>query len=107
MSVAERWDVPPHPRQGNKRPDPIYRAVGLALSRWEELEFNLVKLLGVFLGITPLEATRRASYADAPRFVDRLTVIDNAASAFFIKHCDQDFEGDYEKLNRNATFASR
>jgi hypothetical protein len=105
MSPAGRWDVPPHPRQGNKRPDPIYRAVGVALSRWEELEFTLAKLLGVFLGITPLQATRHISYSDAPRFVDRLTVIDNAASAFFRKHCDQSFEGDCGKLNQDSTSA--
>src|SRR5262245_42389496 len=47
--MGNPWDVRPRQGKGNETPDPIFQAVGAALTVWERLESTLAELFDLLL----------------------------------------------------------
>lgn len=105
--MSSRWEIPPYPDAGTRTPGPVYRAVGIALSAWEDFELNLPRLLGAFTEVPAIKAIHDPSYTDAPRFVDRINVVEHAAETYFKRHCNQALESEFAHLASEAVLASR
>ena len=105
--MSSRWNIPPWPKRGTRSADPVYRAVGVALSAWEELELNLPRLLGAFTNTPPFKAVHDPRYAAASKFIDRIAIVEFAAESYFLRHCNQELEARFHDLIKEAALASR
>lgn len=80
-----------------------YAAVGRALTRWEGVELGLATLYSVFIG-HPMRMDKIREYGAANRiFAMRLAEVEAAASRYFIRHCCQELEGDFQQISIRAT----
>lgn len=77
------WDRPPWPAKGEEEPEPIYLAVGRALSAWAEVEECISYLFVFFVGkrITNSPAVRAYTSIDGVK--NRIEMVRQAAEAWF------------------------
>jgi hypothetical protein len=80
------WDLPPSMPSGNDTADPIYNAVGKALSKWEHVENRLAQVFATFVGAhigknSPQPSVR--AYGAIVGFKSRIGMLDAAAKAYF------------------------
>lgn len=96
--MAEPWDIPPWPAQGDLDPDHIYKAKGRAISAWENVEVALSGLFAIFCGEHWDNDEAFRKYGEPLNFKTRADALERAARQFFIKKCDQELEGRFENL---------
>ena len=96
--MAEPWDLPPKPANGDTTPAVLFAAIGRALSEWEELELYLARLYALFLQVPPIKAIEQPEYKNAPTFSMRAKTIEDAAERYFISHPNQHLEGDFKTV---------
>jgi hypothetical protein len=79
------WDRPEPIEPGDATPEPLYTAVGKALSNWEKIENQLANLFASFVGAQikwrPAPAVR--AYGTIVSFKSRAAMLDAAAKAYF------------------------
>lgn len=80
------WDLPPSMASGNNSAEPIFSAVGKALSNWEHVENRLAQVFATFVGANhsrnSLHPSVRA-YGAIVGFKSRIGMLDAAAKAYF------------------------
>ena len=86
--VRTFWDKPEREPRGDLDADTIYRAVGAALSQWEQLESTLSEIFATLVE-SKSQAARRA-YGNIASSVGRIQALDCAAEIFFEAHQDID-----------------
>jgi hypothetical protein len=92
---------------GDLTADETYRAVGLALSRWESLEVSLADLYVIFHKL-PFSTRLVQGFGDLhPTFTWRMTGLEKAAAQyFFVRHPDQTDEGNFRELAQRVRDAA-
>jgi hypothetical protein len=93
--LLEPWDIAPLPTQGDERSDDTFAAKGRAVSQWEVVEVALSGLYAVVSGSRRSNLEARRQYGNLLNFKDRL---EKVAFAYFMRHCDQENEGEFERL---------
>jgi hypothetical protein len=81
--IPNAWEPRAAPEHGDPTADDTYRAVGLALSRWEKLENQLATIFAATVRGSPGSAARRA-YGIVQVARTRLDMIEEAANTRFI-----------------------
>ena len=99
--MADPWDVPPFPVEGDDIDDTTYAAVGRVLSRWEELEVCLTHLHAAFLG-RPHDPEAHRAYGQGTIFRTRFDTLKQAAERFFIFKPNQEREAKFDELADKA-----
>ena len=86
---------------GDGSVEPIYAAVGKALSQWEELENRLASLFAFFVGDVPGDdAPAVRAYGTVISFRSRCGMVNAAARAYFHKHPDEGLEAKWTDLRK-------
>lgn len=78
-----------------------YSGVGAALSQWEALEFELARIYSIFAGDPDGEGLRE--YGEPRIFSLRLSAFGTKAGGYFIRHPNQQTEGELGRIVRAAT----
>lgn len=95
------------PAQGDKSHNVIFRFVGLVVTSWESLEFELSRLYSVFAG-EPDGESLQEEYGAGRIFKDRLAILRRGAEKYHIAHPNQDHEGGFAFLcTASDGFAAR
>jgi hypothetical protein len=95
--MAAFWDPPPIPKRGDTDSNRTYLGVGMVISTWETIEFELARLYTVFVGRIDDDLALR-EYGDPAVFVGRLGELSKAAAQFFLLKPHQQYEGAYDRL---------
>lgn len=98
------WPAPGLPDRGDEDPDATFTAVGLVLSAWETVEFEMARLYSTFADDPDGAAIHR--YGDGRIFRDRLAQLHIAADKHFIRRPGQSTEGDFKALADHAEKAA-
>jgi hypothetical protein len=80
------WDIRPKHTTGDGTADDVFRAVGMALTRWEFVEVALADIFTIFIGapeISPPSEPAVRAYGSIPGFKSRVDMVDAAGEAFF------------------------
>lgn len=77
------WKYPDFAKEGNARPEPIFEAVGYALSAWEEAEDHFAHLFSQLVGEYAFAARR--AYGTIDMNTGRRNALMAAAEMFFIE----------------------
>jgi hypothetical protein len=103
------WDRPPWPDRGEEECEPIYLAVGHALSQWADLEECISDLFVFFVGQeeeTESPAVRAYTSIDGVR--NRIAMVRSAADAWFERFPDCAFrENTFDALRICQEWSSR
>lgn len=84
----------------------MFQALGVALNRWEYIEYGLSVMYSLFAG--ELTAQNLRDYGAGTIFSQRLDRLEARASAWFVRNCDQHAEGEFDRLATAARgFAGR
>lgn len=78
------WDRPERKPRGDGRDSTIYRAVGAALSQWEQLESTISDIFAALVESKSQAASR--AYGNIASSVGRIQALDCAAEIFFETH---------------------
>jgi hypothetical protein len=84
--MGNPWDVPPVPERGDDKPEPIYTAVGHALSTWELVEEELASLFALMVGQARRNPETQAAiraYGSIVSSKARIDMLNAAAKGFF------------------------
>jgi hypothetical protein len=95
--MANLWDVPAIPVEGDATADQTYLMVGRALTNWEHLESALGQLFAFLVGAQvsyPNNEPAMRAYGSVVSFQGRATMLEEAANGYF-------------HLNRNSEFEER
>jgi hypothetical protein len=95
--MSKPWDIPV-PGAEDPTPDPVYLAVGKALSAWEELEVEVAGLFAIFIGAPRTSLEAYAAYASALGFSGRSGLVEKASDQFFVRRPAQDHEATLDNL---------
>lgn len=79
------WDKPPWPDTGENGPEPIYLAVGRALSRWADVEEEISELFVFFVGPAANDSPAVRAYISIDGVRNRIEMVRHAADAWFDK----------------------
>lgn len=83
---------------GETDPNLLYIAVGRAIHAWEGLEEELAQLYLLFAGL-PYSPDTLAAFGKANRkFHERMIALGRAAEIHFVRHPNQQIEGDFKEL---------
>jgi hypothetical protein len=87
--ASKPWNSPSPLAGGDDKPEPLFTAVGKALSNWEHVENQLANLFVAFIGgkvsrDKPSPSVR--AYGAIVGFQSRLAMLEAAARAYFILH---------------------
>jgi hypothetical protein len=83
------WDLPTPLNNGDDTAEPLFTAVGRALSNWEHVENQLANLFVVLVGAKvtrDMPAPAARAYGTILSFQSRLAMLEAAARAFFLSH---------------------
>jgi hypothetical protein len=106
FAMPNPWDPLPFPLTGDPDFEITYAGVGMVTSQWEAIEFDCARLYSVFVGDPDGEALR--AYGEGKIFRDRRINLEKAAAMYFIKHIDQNLEGEFARICATAEgFAER
>jgi hypothetical protein len=73
------WDRPPWPDQGEEDPEPIYLAVGHALSQWADVEECISDLFVFFAGQKEVGSPAVRAYTSIDGVRNRIAMVRSAA----------------------------
>lgn len=91
------WDIPPFPEQGDDEADWIYRAVGQAMTKWEEVEVELAELYTELIE-KPAELQSIRDYGEPFSFSQRADKLEQAARRYFATHPNQAHEAAFDDM---------
>lgn len=77
------WDRPPWPTTGEEQCEPIYLAVGRALSAWAEVEESISYLFVFFVGQGTTNSPAVRAYTSIDGVKNRIEMVRQAAEAWF------------------------
>ncbi len=77
-------------------PESTYRSVGVVLSSWERIEFNLAQLYSSLVGLPNGEAIPQ--YGSERIYKLRADILKRAANNHFINYCNQELEAKFDQL---------
>jgi hypothetical protein len=103
--------VPNPAAKGDETAEPLFAAVGRALSNWEHTENQLANLFTVLVGAKvtrdrPSPAVR--AYGTVVSFKGRIAMLEGAAKAYFLSHPDLGHSGQWSELGKQLEgFAER
>jgi hypothetical protein len=107
LAMANPWDPFPFPLAGDTDPYDTFSGVGLVMSEWESIEFNLARLYSVFVG-QGSRGNAIQDYGKGKIFRERRIGLQAVARAYFMKRCDQQLEGEFDLVCTTADgFADR
>ena len=105
--MANLWDPPPIPRDGDLDDRLTFEGIGRIIDQWERIEFTIARLHSVFAG-GPDESSEMREYGAGRNVVERSIIIKTQADKWFVKHPNQRQEGQFDKLMREYLgFADR
>src|SRR5262245_56154018 len=81
--MPNAWDRPPWPDAGEEDYEPIYRAVGHALSAWAEVEECISYLFVFFVGKGTTNSPAVRAYTSIDGVKNRIVMVRQAAEAWF------------------------
>jgi hypothetical protein len=81
--MAHPWDRPLWPDKGEDECEPIYLAVGHALSQWADLEECISDLFVFFVGRGEVESPAVRAYTSIDGVRNRIAMVRSAADAWF------------------------
>lgn len=105
--MAEPWDIPPFPKQGNASQKVLFAAIGRATAAWADVEVTFAHLLSVFLAGNQFDARANRAYGEKETFAHRQALLTAAAEAHWRKRPDQALEGRLKELMILAMNLSR
>ena len=76
--------------------EPTYQSVGVVLSSWERIEFNLAQLYSSLVGHPNGDAIPQ--YGSERIYKLRTDVLKRAADNHFINYCNQEMEAKFDKI---------
>ena len=94
--MAELWDPQPFPLRGDADEVLTFEGVGRVMTTWEHVEFGLARLLSIFAR-APDAPEGLAGY-QGTIFRERLNSLRRATHIYFVAHCDQELEGEFDRL---------
>lgn len=105
--MADPWDIPPFPTNGDDRDDITYAGVGRVLTQWESIEVELSHIYSLLAGrFEEIEALRE--YGKPRIFEERLKGLTGAADDYFRRNPSQSLEGVFQEIQIKARkFAAR
>ena len=95
--MADPWDPLPLPLLGDQDDGVLFEALGRAIDRWEYVEFGLSQMFSLFTGAETWQKMREYG-SNGNIFRDRLAGLQRVGSAWFIKNCNQQAEGEFDRL---------
>ena len=101
VSVMDFWDPLPFPACGDDDFKQTLYGVGLFITHWEAIEFELSRLYSFFAGDPDGEAVKR--YGKGRIFVERLDILNKAAASYFVSNTNQQTEAAYDDLANEAS----
>ena len=99
--MANPWDLLPFPRQGDRSPNVTFRYVGLVVTSWESVEFELARLYSVFAG-DPDGLAIQEIYGAGRIFRERLATLRRSFDKYRISNPCQYREGEFDRLTAAA-----
>ncbi|ESX88276.1 hypothetical protein [Mesorhizobium sp. LNJC403B00] len=95
--MSNPWDRPPGPQTGDPDIETTYAAVGLVMSRWEEVELELCYLYAAFKGQGDDISVLR-EYGSGAIFNARKAILQSKAETYFRASPSQTNEGNFCRL---------
>lgn len=102
MPPRQPWDPLPFPVQGDAAADATYAAVGLMMSQWEAVEFDLARLYSFLAGTSETTGAFRDYGGNRRIFRERLAGLEAVATRYFVRRCSQAMEARFADLTRRA-----
>jgi hypothetical protein len=99
--MANPWDPLPFPNQGDTRINKTFRYVGLVVTAWESVEFELARLHSVLVE-DPDGASLQELYGAGNIFRDRLSALRREFDRYRVSLCCQYREGEFDYLTAAA-----
>lgn len=96
--MANPWDPFPFPKRGDLTEDAIYIAVGKEIDHWERVEFELARSYSLFYGDSQWDKMQEYGGPGGYIFRERAAKLARVAETYFIKHSNQEHEGDFDAL---------
>ena len=90
QSPSAYWDRPEAKETGDSQRDPLYRAVGKALSQWERAEEGFAELFRILIGSRSNAAVR--AYGSITNSAGRREALRSAAEVVFLESDVPDIE---------------
>jgi hypothetical protein len=87
------WDRPSWPHEGEDECEPIYLAVGHALSQWADVEECISDLFVFFVGQEEAESPAVRAYTSIEGVRNRIAMVRSAADAWFERFPDCSLKG--------------
>ncbi len=95
--MANPWDIPPYPTEGDETEDITYAGVGRVLSHWEMIEVELSHIYSLFLDrFEEIEALRE--YGVPRIFEERIKGLIAASEHYFRAYPSQDLESEFSGI---------
>src|SRR5262245_43821723 len=93
--MADPWEIP-LPLMADEDDSILYEALGRAIVRWERIEHGLSIMYAFFDGGPRYQAMR--AYGGGNIFRLRLDGLLRVASAWFVRSCNQELEGEFDRV---------
>jgi hypothetical protein len=109
-TLRKPWELPARLEKGDDKPEPLYMAVGKALTNWERVENQAANLFTTFVGArvtrdAPTPALR--AYGAIISFSSRADMLEAAAKAYFLSRPGPLAETWSDLLEELRNFAAR
>ena len=99
--MSALWNPIPYPQRLDDRRRHTLYGVGLIMSGWESLEFELARIYS-FFAEDPDGLSVQTEYGKGRIFSERLLILREKACSFFIRWPHQDVEGLFDQLTERA-----
>jgi hypothetical protein len=96
-SLTKPWDPLPAPTKGDDAPGLTFEWAGRAISRWEQIEFQLALLYSTFVG-RPNNGKAVQEYGAGRIFRERLQLLRRRGEEYFMTQSDQALEADFKNI---------
>ena len=96
FGMMPTWNPDPFPAKLDDRERDTYYGVGLVMSHWASVEFELARLYSFFAGDEDADTVQL--YGRGQIFRERLAILCKAAGVFFVRWPDQNIEGAFDRL---------
>jgi hypothetical protein len=90
----------PFPLLGNIYEETLFASLGRALNKWEYVEFGLSLAYCLFAGDASFK--KMQEYGRGNIFRERLSILERAADAWFVRNCHQEIEGEFQQIVSTA-----
>src|ERR1700693_2666187 len=92
--MAEPWDRPPFPQQGNRSSRALYESIGRALCAWEELETALAHSYAALCDKSRFDERANNAYGEESNVKRRIDALRLAGRKYFARRPNQELEGE-------------